>query len=53
LNNKELTRALQGAYKEVPIPYLTLLNLTLPNLTSPNLSDIVENNNNSKELQQS
>lgn len=30
------SRTLQGAYKGVPIPYLTLLNLTLHNLTKPN-----------------
>lgn len=33
LNYKGLIRVLQGAYKVVPIPYLTLLNSTLPNLT--------------------
>ena len=33
LNYKDLTRTLQGAYKDLDIPYLTLLNLTWPNLT--------------------
>ena len=33
LNYKGLIRVLQGAYKVVPIPYLTLLNSTLPNST--------------------
>jgi len=32
LGSKGLTRALQGAYKDLPIPYLTLLNSTLLNL---------------------
>lgn len=35
LNYKGLIRVLQGAYKVVPIPYLTLLNSTLPNYTWP------------------
>lgn len=35
LNYKGLIRVLQGAYKVVPIPYLTLLNSTLPNSTWP------------------
>ena len=29
-------KVVEGAYKDVPIPYLTLLNLTTPNLTIPN-----------------
>jgi len=37
LNNKELARTLQGAYKDVPIPYLTLLKPYL------NLSVVAEN----------
>lgn len=35
LNYKGLIRTLQGAYKVLDIPYLTLLNSTLPNYTLP------------------
>lgn len=35
LNYKGLIRTLQGAYKVLDIPYLTLLNSTLPNSTWP------------------
>jgi len=34
---KVVARCLQGAYKDVGIPYLTLLYLTLPNPTLPNV----------------
>jgi hypothetical protein len=40
LSYKDLTRTLQGAYKDLDIPYLTLLNLTLLNSTSLNLSEV-------------
>lgn len=36
--NKDLVRTLYGAYKDLDIPYFTLLNFTLLNLTKPNLT---------------
>lgn len=38
LDYKDLRRTLQGAYKDLDIPYLTLLNLTSPDLTLPDLT---------------
>lgn len=35
-------KVVEGAYKDVPIPYFTLLYSTLPNLTSPNGKKIEE-----------
>lgn len=52
LAHKNLIRVLQGAYKDLPIPYLTLLNLTLPNSTDESEQIQEENENVSAQVEQ-